>query len=86
MVHRIIFIPTFRYTAYDALRLISPEDGNFHCENCNGEVVAESDKLAAEELGDGDDNVRRRKREKLKDMLQKMEVCFPVFVSRVCVI
>lgn len=63
-----------RYNAYDALRLISPEDGNFHCENCNGEVVAESDKLAAEELGDGDDNVRRRKREKLKDMLQKMEV------------
>lgn len=49
-------------------------DEYFHCENCNGELVAESDKLAAEEMGDGDDNARRRRREKLKDMLQKMEV------------
>ena len=65
-----------RYTALDALRLISPEDEYFHCESCNGELVAESDKLAAQEMGDGDDNARRRRREKLKDMLQKMEVCF----------
>lgn len=63
-----------RYSAFDALRLISPNDENFHCENCNGELVAESDKLAAEEMGDGDDNARRRRREKLKDMLQKIEV------------
>lgn len=35
--------------------------------------MAESDKLAAQEMGDGDDNARRRRREKLKDMLQKLE-------------
>ncbi|KAL5544706.1 hypothetical protein UlMin_008490 [Ulmus minor] len=63
-----------RYNALDALRLISMEDEFFHCESCNGELVAESDKLAAQEGGDGDDNARRRRREKLKDMLQKMEV------------
>ncbi|KAJ4713333.1 transcription initiation factor IIE subunit alpha-like [Melia azedarach] len=63
-----------RYNALDALRLVSLEDEYFHCENCNGELVAESDKLAAQEAGDGDDNARRRRREKLKDMLQKMEV------------
>ncbi|GAV74232.1 TFIIE_alpha domain-containing protein [Cephalotus follicularis] len=61
-----------RYTALDALRLVSLEDEYFHCENCNGELVAESDKLAAQEGGDGDD--KRRRREKLKDLLQKMEV------------
>nr|DAD35239.1 TPA_asm: hypothetical protein HUJ06_005879 [Nelumbo nucifera] len=63
-----------RYNAFDAMRLVSPNDEYFHCENCNAELVAESDKLAAEEMGDGDDNARRRKREKLRDMLQKMEV------------
>lgn len=63
-----------RYTALDALRLISFEDEYFHCENCNGELVAESDKLAAAQGGDGDDNARKRRHEKLKDMLQKMEV------------
>lgn len=62
-----------RYNALDALRLISLEDEYFHCENCNGELVAESDKLAAQEGGDGDDNARRRRNEKLKNMLQKME-------------
>ncbi|EHA8588233.1 putative general transcription factor IIE subunit 1-like [Cocos nucifera] len=62
-----------RYSAFDALQLVSLSDDYFHCENCNGELVAESDKLAAEEMGDGDDNARRRRREKLKDMLQKME-------------
>ena len=66
----------FRYNALDALLLISLEDEYFHCERCNGELVAESDKLAAQEVGDGDDNARRRRREKLKDMLQKMEVFF----------
>lgn len=69
----------YRYTALDALRLISMEDEYFHCESCNGELVAESDKLAAQEGGDGDDNARRRRREKLKDMLQKMEVSSRLF-------
>ncbi|XP_068662518.1 transcription initiation factor IIE subunit alpha-like isoform X2 [Aristolochia californica] len=63
-----------RYSALDALQLISPNDEYFHCENCNGELVAESDKLAAEEMGDGDDNARKRRREKLKDMLLRIEV------------
>lgn len=62
-----------RFSAFDALQLWSQNDEYFHCENCNSELVAESDKLAAEEMGDGDDNARRRRREKLKDMLQKME-------------
>ncbi|KAK7330204.1 hypothetical protein VNO77_24391 [Canavalia gladiata] len=63
-----------RYNALDALRLISFEDEDFHCESCNGKLEVESDKIAAQEGGDGDDNARRRRREKLKDMLQKMEV------------
>lgn len=63
-----------RYTALDASRLVSFEDEYFHCENCNGELVAESDKLAGQEMGDGDDNARRRRREKLRDLLQKLEV------------
>ncbi|KAL6554378.1 hypothetical protein OROMI_020051 [Orobanche minor] len=62
-----------RYTALDALQLISPYDEYFHCESCNGILVAESDKLAAEELGVGDDNASRRRHDKLKDMLKKME-------------
>ncbi|KAL1325995.1 hypothetical protein HN51_036030 [Arachis hypogaea] len=63
-----------RYNALDALRLISFEDEDFHCESCNGRLEVESDKIASQEAGDGDDNARRRRREKLKDMLQKMEV------------
>jgi transcription initiation factor TFIIE subunit alpha len=58
----------------DASRLLSYEDDYFHCERCNGNLEFESDKLAAQEGGDGDENARRRRREKLKDMLQKMEV------------
>ncbi|XP_057440209.1 uncharacterized protein LOC130732114 [Lotus japonicus] len=58
-----------RYNALDALRLISFEDEDFHCESCNGKLEVESDKIAAQQGGDVDDNVRRR-----KDMLQKMEV------------
>lgn len=50
------------------------EDEYFHCENCNGELVAETDKLGVQEVVDGDDNARRRRREKLKDMLQNIEV------------
>lgn len=51
-------------------------DGNFHCEVCDQELVAESDKLAAAEPGDGDgeDNARRRRREKLKELFEKLEV------------
>ncbi|KAJ0245205.1 Transcription initiation factor IIE subunit alpha [Hirschfeldia incana] len=63
-----------KYNALDALRLISMEDDAFHCENCNGELVVECNKLTSEEVADGDDNARRRRREKLRDMLQKMEV------------
>ncbi|KAI4331518.1 hypothetical protein MLD38_029703 [Melastoma candidum] len=48
-----------RYTALDALQLISMEDEYFHCENCNGELLAESDKLDSQDVGDGDDNARR---------------------------
>ncbi|KAK1367281.1 HTH TFE/IIEalpha-type domain-containing protein [Heracleum sosnowskyi] len=62
-----------RYTALDALYLVSSEDEFFHCEHCNGELVVESDKLAAEEMGDGDDNATRRRRQKFKDLLQKFE-------------
>jgi transcription initiation factor TFIIE subunit alpha len=62
-----------RYSAFDALQLISYTDDMFHCERCDGELVAESDKLAADEMGDGDDN-RSRRREKLKDLLQRIEV------------
>lgn len=70
-----LFPMNSRYTALDALRLISPYDEYFHCESCNGVLVAESDKFAPQELGDGDDNARRRRHEKIKDMLSKMEVC-----------
>ncbi|KAF9610551.1 hypothetical protein IFM89_023216 [Coptis chinensis] len=62
-----LFIPiahsclVFRYTAFDALQLVSPDDESFRCESCRGELVAESDKFAAEE-GDIDDNARKRRR------------------------
>ncbi|KAL8541789.1 hypothetical protein ACS0TY_002879 [Phlomoides rotata] len=62
-----------RYTALDALRLISPYDEYFHCESCNAVLVAESDNIAAQELGDGDDNASRCRHDKLKNMLTKME-------------
>lgn len=62
-----------RYNALDALRLVSMLDEYFHCEICDGELVAESEKLTAQEMGDGDENARRRRRDKLEDMLKKME-------------
>lgn len=62
-----------RYTALDAIRLISPDDDYFHCESCNGELVAESDKIASQGLADGDDNARRHRRETLEKMLRRME-------------
>ncbi|KAK1305987.1 hypothetical protein QJS10_CPA10g01673 [Acorus calamus] len=54
-------IQTQRYSAFDALRLINMKDDSFHCEKCDRKLVAESDKLAAEEMGDADDNARRRR-------------------------
>ncbi|XP_027904288.1 general transcription factor IIE subunit 1-like [Vigna unguiculata] len=63
-----------RYNALDALRLVSFEDDDFHCESCNGKLEVESDKFVVQEGADGDDNARRRRHEKLKDMLQKMEI------------
>ncbi|XP_041994952.1 transcription initiation factor IIE subunit alpha-like isoform X2 [Salvia splendens] len=63
-----------RYTALDALQLITPYDEYFHCESCNGVLVAESDKLVIQDLGDGDDNARKHRHDKIKDMLSKMEV------------
>ncbi|KAJ0049683.1 hypothetical protein Pint_16405 [Pistacia integerrima] len=71
-----------RYNALDALRLVSEEDGNFRCESCNGELRAESDKFAAQEGGDGDDNARKRRREKLKSMLQNMETQLKPLMSQ----
>ncbi|XP_024543384.1 general transcription factor IIE subunit 1 isoform X1 [Selaginella moellendorffii] len=65
-----------RYSALDASRLISPVDMNFHCERCDAELVANNDKLAPKDLGEGnnEENARRRQREKLKEMLERMEV------------
>lgn len=74
MLWGIILYSKSRYTALDALRLVSLVDEYFHCEVCNGELVAESEKLAAQEMGDGDENARRRRRDKLEDMLKKLEV------------
>lgn len=71
----ILFQINSRYTALDALQLITPYDEYFHCESCNGVLVAESDKLAIQDLGDGDDNARKHRHDKIKDMLSKMEVC-----------
>ncbi|XP_022679046.1 general transcription factor IIE subunit 1 isoform X2 [Setaria italica] len=62
-----------RYSSFDALQLVSYIDEYFHCESCNGELVAESAKLASEEMGDGIDNVRKCRHEKLKGMLQRVD-------------
>lgn len=62
-----------KYTALDACQLISMEDELFHCEVCNGELVADSEKLTVQDVGDGDDNARKRKRDKIEDILKKME-------------
>ena len=69
-----VLICLLRYSPFDALQLISYTDEYFHCENCNGELLAESDKLSSEEMGDGDDNARKRRREKLNDMQQRIDV------------
>lgn len=59
----------------DASRLVDLTDDNFHCEVCNGIIEVDTGKLAAQESGDGDDNARRRHRDKLEELLKKMEVC-----------
>ncbi|RZC55052.1 hypothetical protein C5167_013910 [Papaver somniferum] len=41
-----------RYNALDALHLISSTGEGFHCENCDGKLVAEGDDLAAKKLRD----------------------------------
>jgi len=67
----------FRYSALDATRLINLVTELFHCENCDSELVEESDKFAVAapaDVADGEDNARRRRREKLKDLLEKLDV------------
>ncbi|KAL6655210.1 hypothetical protein ACP70R_006036 [Stipagrostis hirtigluma subsp. patula] len=66
-----------RYSAFDALQLVSYTDECFHCEACDGELVAEGDGLASGGTGGGgggdDDGARKRRREKLQDMQRRME-------------
>lgn len=68
-----------RYTALDALMLISPNDEYFHCERCDGILVAESAKLGSQELGDGDE---RHRHNRVKDLLAMMEAS-PLLSARV---
>ena len=63
-----------RYSAFHALELVSIDDDYFHCERCNAILIAEREKITAEDIGDGDDSSRERRQEKLMDMLRKMEV------------
>ncbi|CAM0902420.1 unnamed protein product [Alopecurus aequalis] len=65
-----------KYSAFDALRLVTEE--GFSCEHCGGELVVQAeDKIAAVEDGDddGDDSKarKRKRREKLNDMRRRME-------------
>ncbi|KAL9145153.1 hypothetical protein ABFS82_13G021300 [Erythranthe guttata] len=62
-----------RYNALDSLGLISPYDEDFHCESCNGVLVAEIETLAAQELGNGVDKSKPHRHENSKEMLTKME-------------
>jgi len=78
----------FRYSALDATRLINLVTELFHCENCDSELVEESDKFAVAapaDVADGEDNARRRRREKLKDLLEKLDVRFHsvLFLTRI---
>ncbi|KAI8554609.1 hypothetical protein RHMOL_Rhmol05G0111000 [Rhododendron molle] len=63
-----------RYTALDALQLIaSPEDEYFCCESCNGELVADSDNLAAaREMGNGPKDMLRKLEEQLKPLVYQL--------------
>ncbi|KAL0727512.1 hypothetical protein Bca4012_023605 [Brassica carinata] len=61
-----------KYSALDALRLISMEDDAFHCERCNGVLVVEcNNKLSSKEAVDGGDSAKIRQRQRL----QFAEVC-----------
>ncbi|KAL5204226.1 hypothetical protein ABZP36_009097 [Zizania latifolia] len=71
-----------RYSAFDALHLVSYMDDSFHCEHCNGEVLPENENLELEELMDGGDNSRKHKRDKLKNMQQRMEEQLKPLISQ----
>lgn len=81
VVHSVFVRGYFRYSALDATRLINVFTELFHCENCDSELVEESDKFAVPapaDAADGEDNARRRRREKLKDLLEKLDVRFHI--------
>ncbi|CAN6920228.1 unnamed protein product [Brassica oleracea] len=80
-----------KYSALDALRLISMEDDAFHCERCNGVLVVECNKLSSKEAVDGGDNAKRRQRQRLQfatkmqalmDQINRVkDLPFPVYES-----
>ncbi|KAL0873802.1 hypothetical protein Bca101_023507 [Brassica carinata] len=78
-----------KYSALDALRLISMEDDAFHCERCNGVLVVEcNNKLSSKEVVDGVDNVKSRQRQRLQfaealmDQINRVkDLPFPVYES-----
>ncbi|CAF2148550.1 unnamed protein product [Brassica napus] len=77
-----------KYSALDALRLISMEDDAFHCERCNSVLVVECDKLSFKEVVDGGDNAKRRQRQRLQfaealmDQINRVkDIPFPVYES-----
>jgi transcription initiation factor TFIIE subunit alpha len=69
-----------RYSAFDALRLVTEDGEGFRCEHCGGELVVQNDDriAAAAEEDDGDDGGddskarKRKRRAKLVDMQQRM--------------
>ncbi|EEC68822.1 hypothetical protein OsI_37389 [Oryza sativa Indica Group] len=62
-----------RYSAFDALQLVSDMDDYFHCEHCKEQLLPESEKLTLDEVVCGGDNAIKHKHDKLKDMQQRME-------------
>ncbi|KAF8051366.1 hypothetical protein N665_1739s0006 [Sinapis alba] len=77
-----------KYSALDAMRLISMEDDAFHCERCNGVLVAECNKISSKDIVDGGDNVKRRQRQRLQfaealmDQINRVkDLPFPVYES-----
>uniref|UniRef100_A0A0D9XWN8 Transcription initiation factor IIE subunit alpha N-terminal domain-containing protein n=1 Tax=Leersia perrieri TaxID=77586 RepID=A0A0D9XWN8_9ORYZ len=54
-----------RYSAFDALQLLSYRDDCFHCEHCNRELL-ESEEFVG-------DNAKKHSHDKLKDMQKRME-------------
>ncbi|XP_048638631.1 transcription initiation factor IIE subunit alpha isoform X2 [Brassica napus] len=77
-----------KYSALDALRLISMEDDAFHCERCNGVLVVECNNLSSKEVVDGGDNAKRRQRQRLQfaealmDQINRVnDIPFPVYES-----